>query len=155
MKKIGFLLLLAAALLACSRAGNSRAITSDDLQGCYELDFTSLLGKAQTEADALTAAFISMCMNATALTLRFEEKTMLVDSENTFVRTFISSLDPSISLPLARDYKIERDSCLYLYEDGAYQDAGVLRRIGETCDYLQWVIISDGDTIALNLRKLY
>jgi hypothetical protein len=61
-------------------------------------------------------------------------------------------------MPYALDYKIVNDSVLCTRENAnqEFNEVGVLRKMGESFDYLQFVTTTDEDEeIVLTMRKIY
>ena len=61
-------------------------------------------------------------------------------------------------MPFAVDYKIVNDSVLCTRENvnAEFNEIGVLRKMGESFDYLQFVTANDdGEEIVLTMRKIY
>ena len=154
MKRIVFVLCSILMMVACT---NKKAINSKDLQGRYEIDLSSAFSGIDDE-DYITMAFAAMVLSQIQLTAQFDGNMLIVDASTatkTLINTFTEGDD--LQLPLYAEYKIKNDSILYLKIDKEFEERGVLRRICDSYDYLQFVTAlsaDDPEPTTLNLKRL-
>lgn len=156
MKKI--LTILCAGLLMISCTTSSKhAINSKDLQGKYEIDFSSLLSDLnEGENDnPFATAFASMLLSSMEMTMQFDGDKLIIDASGA-ARNFINAFGGNdAKMPFFVDYKIKNDSVLYTGESNSeLKEVGVLRKIGSSYDYLQLVCSDDdGKETILTMRR--
>lgn len=151
MKKFVIFFAIAMMVIACTT--NPHAVNSSKLQGRYDVDFSPVL-KSIEEDDPFTQAFAAMLLSQLELTMQFDGNKLIFDASET-VRALVNVLSESEQMPLVVEYKIENDSLLFTSENGIdWSEAGVLRKLAESYDYLQWVTNQeDGEQLVLTLHK--
>ena len=79
---------------------------------------------------------------------------LIFDASET-VRTFVNVLSDSEQMPVVVEYQIVSDSILLTSANGVdWEEAGVLRKLADSYDYLQWVTYEeDGEQVVLTLHK--
>lgn len=154
MKKIIFLLCSCILLASCT--SHKQTIRSKDLQGKYEVDFSPLLSGVSDEDDSFETAIAALLLASMKMTMQFEDNTLIVDGTGTAMNLLNMFAEESV-FPCAVDYEIRNDSVLYTRTGkDNFQKAGILRKMGESFDYLQFAVTgNDGkDTEILTLRKV-
>lgn len=155
MKKVLTILCAGLILLSCANYGK-HAINSKELQGKYEIDFSSLLSNMNDGPDenSLASALASMIFSSMEMTVQFDGDKLIIDASG-FTRNFINIFGgDNVNMPLFVDYKIKNDSVLYAGESAdALKEIGVLRKIGTSYDYLQLVCSDDGQEKVLTMRR--
>ena len=160
MKKLIFSILAVAMMLtACT---NKKAINSKDLQGRYEIDLSSLMSEFANEDDDMEnfgMAIAAMVLSQIQMTAQLDGDMLIVDASSTtkgLLNAFTEESD--LKLPIYAEYKIKNDSVLYLKLDGdEFVEKGVLRKMGESYDYLQYVTQlndDDDEPTVLTLKKI-
>lgn len=154
MRKLLILLVAATMMMACGR--NPKAVDSKQLQGKYEVDLAELVQKELDGEDELTKAFAAFMLSQMHMTFEFEEEHLVIDASET-MRGLLNSFSEDEKMPVVVDYKIVNDSVFYTREkDKDWKEAGVLRKVSESYDILQWVVVKDDEGEAptiLTLRK--
>lgn len=150
MKK--FTIFFAIAMMAMACTSNPHAINSSKLQGRYDVDFSSIL--QDIDEDPFTQAFAAMLLSQLQLTMQFDGNKLIFDASET-VRTFVNVLSDSEQMPVVVEYQIVSDSILLTSANGVdWEEAGVLRKLADSYDYLQWVTYEeDGEQVVLTLHK--
>lgn len=157
MKKIIAILCAGLMLMACTT--NKQTFSTQNLQGKYEIDFSSLLSELNTdnEEDAMAAALAAMLLAQMEMTMQFDGDQLIIDASPA-VRNLVSVFgNKDAQMPFTVAYEIREDSVLYTKTEGEeFSNSGVLRKTGDTFDTLQWVL-EDEDGIeeaaVLTLRK--
>jgi len=155
MKKKISILCVCIILLSCTN--NKQAINSKDLQGKYEVDFSSLLQEMGDEDDSYGVAFAALLLSSIKMTIQFDGDKMIVDGSGAAVNFVNAFSEDGTILPFSTDYQIKNDSILYTRTGSEdFKKAGVLRKMGESYDYLQFVADEDNEkgTEVLTLRKM-
>lgn len=154
MKK--FLSILCAGLMLIACTSNKQSFSSKDLQGKYEIDFSSLLSELNTdkEEDAMAVALAAMLLSQMEMTMQFDGDKLIVDGSSA-VRNLVNVFgDKEAQMPFVIEYEIRNDSVLYTKSEGEdFTRFGVLRKMGESHDYLQLVTEEDGEQTVLTMRK--
>ena len=156
MKKILLFLTIAViGLSACTK--NPKAINSKELQGKYELDIASLVGNELDGEDEMTKAFASFLLSQMHVTFQFQGDLLILDASESLRAVLEAFSEDDFSMPLLLDYRITNDSILTTREQGKeeWKDTGVLRKIADSYDYLEWVAKDEdsGEVTTLKLRK--
>ena len=146
-------------LLAMSCTNNKHTINSDNLQGRYEIDFSALLNQmTDDEENDFAKAFAAMLLSKLELTLQFDGDRLIIDGSDAVSGLINAFAEEGEGMPFAVDYKIVNDSVLCTRENvnAEFNEIGVLRKMGESFDYLQFVTSNDdGEDIVLTMRKIY
>lgn len=141
----GFLL----CLTACT--GNKQAIQSKELRGRYEVDFAPLTSALSETEDDFAAALASLFLSSMELTMQFDDDRLIIDANDAARRLLTAFGGKETVIPLALDYKIQNDSVLCTRSQGNdFQPIGILRKMGNTYDYLTF----DLKPVSLTLRKI-
>lgn len=158
MKKLLSIFVLCA-LLAMSCTNNKHTINSDNLQGRYEIDLSALLNQmTDDEENDFAKAFAAMLLSKLELTLQFDGDRLIIDGSDAVSGLINAFAEEGEGMPFAVDYKIVNDSVLCTRENvnAEFNEIGVLRKMGESFDYLQFVTSNDdGEDIVLTMRKIY
>ena len=146
-------------LLAMSCNNNKQTINSKDLQGRYEIDFSAALNQLTDDADNdFAKAFAALLLSKLELTLQFDGDRLIIDGSDAVSGLINAFSEEGEGMPYALDYKILNDSVLCTRENAnmEFNEVGVLRKMGESFDYLQFVTANDdGEEIVLTMRKIY
>ena len=146
-------------LFAMSCTNNKQTISSDNLQGRYEIDFSSVLSELNIdEQNDVAKAFAAMLLARLELTMQFDGNKLIIDGSDAISGLINVFAEEGEGMPYALDYKIVNDSvlCTRENENAQFQEIGVLRKMGESFDYLQFVTTSEEDEeIVLTMRKIY
>ena len=162
MKKI-FTTLSIAALLILSACGGGKtdAVEKDGLQGRYQLDVSSLMKEMMSEEqdgqNALSSSFASMLLSNLEVTVQFETEKAIFDASGAVAELLkqFSDGEVSLSLPMAMEYKIENDSILYFKQEGKeFEEVGVLKKLGDSYDYLKFISTKDDKRREVSLKKI-
>ena len=144
-------------LLAMSCNNNKQTINSKDLQGRYEIDFSEVLAQfTDDEENDFAKAFAALFLSKLELTLQFDGDKLIIDGSDAVSGLINAFADEDERMPYVIDYKIVNDSVLYTRENAnvEFQEIGVLRKMSESFDYLQFVTSNDdGEEIVLTMRK--
>lgn len=144
---------------AMSCTNNKQIISSDNLQGRYEIDFSAALSQLTTdEENDFAKAFAAMLLAQLDLTMQFDGDRLIIDGSDAVSSLINAFAEEGEVMPYALDYKIVNDSVLCTREnaDMEFNEIGVLRKMGESFDYLQFVTANnDGEEIVLTMRKIY
>lgn len=158
MKKL-LSIFVVCALLAMSCTNNKHTINSDNLQGRYEIDLSALLNQmTDDEENDFAKAFAAMLLSKLELTLQFDGDRLIIDGSDAVSGLINAFAEEGEGMPFAVDYKIVNDSVLCTRENvnAEFNEIGVLRKMGESFDYLQFVTSNDdGEDIVLTMRKIY
>ena len=158
MKKL-LSIFVVCALLAMSCTNNKHTINSDNLQGRYEIDFSAALSQfTDDKEDDFAKAFAAMLLAQLELTMQFDGDRLIIDGSDAVSGLINAFAEEGEGMPFALDYKIVNDSvlCTRENENTQFQEVGVLRKMGESFDYLQFVTSNDdGEEIVLTMRKIY
>lgn len=147
MKKI--LLILAAGFLMVTCAEKNSGITSKDLQGVYNADFSSYMsGLMQDEDDAnsFSANFVKLLFSDLEVTMTFTEDSLLMETEGSAIGLMqgLAYGKSNGKLLAAYQYEIRNDTLLYTKEgDKDFEEYGIIRKIDKKCDSL--IIITSED----------
>lgn len=154
MKKIIAILCAGMMLMACTT--NQQTFSTQNLQGKYEIDFSSLLSELNTdnEEDAMAAAIAAMFLAQMEMTMQFDGDKLIIDASPA-VRNLVSVFgDKDAQMPFTVAYEIREDSVLYTKAEGEeFTKTGVLRKMDDSFDSLQWVVEDEGEQAVLTLRK--
>ena len=146
-------------LLAMSCTNNKHTINSDNLQGRYEIDFSAALSQfTDDKEDDFAKAFAAMLLAQLELTMQFDGDRLIIDGSDAVSGLINAFAEEGEGMPFAVDYKIVNDSVLCTRENvnAEFNEIGVLRKMGESFDYLQFVTSNDdGEDIVLTMRKIY
>lgn len=146
-------------LLAMSCNNNKQTINSKDLQGRYEIDFSEALSQfTDEEENGFAVAFAAMLLSQMELTMQFDGDKLIIDGSDAVSSLINAFADEDERMPYVIDYKIVNDSVLCTRENAnvEFQEIGVLRKMSESFDYLQFVTRNDdGEEIVLTMRKIY
>ena len=146
-------------LLAMSCNNNKQTISSDNLQGRYEIDFSAVLKEITAdEENDFAKFFATMLLSKLELTLQFDGNRLIVDGSDAVSGLINAFAEEGEGMPYALDYKIVNDSVLCTRENvnAEFNEIGVLRKMGESFDYLQFVTTTEEDEeIVLTMRKIY
>ena len=150
MKKILVLVCAAAMMVACTTSKQS--INSKDLEGKYEIDFSSVLKENTQDEEALAAALTLIMLSQMQMTMQFDGGKLIIDATGA-ARNLINAFGgDDTHMPVIMDYQIKQDSVLYTRSGSdEFQPVAVLRKVGDSYDYLQ--LVKDGDAV-LTMRRL-
>ena len=144
-------------LLAMSCNNNKQTINSKDLQGRYEIDFSEALAQFTDDEDnGFAVAFAAILLSQMELTMQFDGDKLIIDGSDAVSSLINAFADEDERMPYVIDYKIVNDSVLCTRENAnvEFQEIGVLRKMSESFDYLQFVTRNDdGEEIVLTMRK--
>lgn len=144
-------------LLAMSCNNNKQTINSKDLQGRYEIDFSEALAQFTDDEDnGFAVAFAAILLSQMELTMQFDGDKLIIDGSDAVSSLINAFADEDERMPYVIDYKIVNDSVLCTRENAnaEFQEIGVLRKVSESFDYLQFVTRNDdGEEIVLTMRK--
>lgn len=158
MKKILFVFVICC-LLAMSCNSNKQTISSDNLQGRYEIDFSAALSQLTVdEENDFAKAFVAMLLAQLELTMQFDGDRLIIDGSDAISGLINAFAEEGEGMPYALDYKIVNDSVLCTREnaDMEFNKIGVLRKMGESFDYLQFVTSNgEGEDVVLIMKKIY
>ncbi len=158
MKKL-LCIFVVCALLAMGCNNKKQTISSDNLQGRYEIDFSAALSQfTDDEEDDFAKAFAAMLLAQLELTMQFDGDRLIIDGSDAVSGLINAFAEEGEGMPYALDYKILNDSVLCTRENAnmEFNEVGVLRKMGESFDYLQFVTANDdGEEIVLTMRKIY
>ncbi len=144
-------------LSACG--GGKDAINKEGLQGRYQLEAGSLLKDVTAEkgGNDLSSSFASMLLSNLEVTVQFETEKAIFDASGAVAELLkqFSDGEVSLSLPMAVEYKIENDSILYLKPEGKeFEEVGVLKKLGDSYDYLKFISTKDDKRREVSLKKI-
>lgn len=144
-------------LLAMSCNNNKQTINSKDLQGRYEIDFSEALAQFTDDEDnGFAVAFAAILLSQMELTMQFDGDKLIIDGSDAVSSLINAFADEDERMPYVIDYNIVNDSVLCTRENAnaEFQEIGVLRKMSESFDYLQFVTSNDdGEEIVLTMRK--
>ena len=144
-------------ILAMSCNNNKQTINSKDLQGRYEIDFSEALAQFTDDEDnGFAVAFAAILLSQMELTMQFDGDKLIIDGSDAVSSLINAFADEDERMPYVIDYKIVNDSVLCTRENAnaEFQEIGVLRKVSESFDYLQFVTRNDdGEEIVLTMRK--
>ncbi len=144
-------------LLAMSCNNNKQTINSKDLQGRYEIDFSEALAQFTDDEDnGFAVAFAAILLSQMELTMQFDDDKLIIDGSDAVSSLINAFADEDERMPYVIDYNIVNDSVLCTRENAnaEFQEIGVLRKVSESFDYLQFVTRNDdGEEIVLTMRK--
>jgi hypothetical protein len=98
-----------------------------------------------------------MLLSNLEVTVQFETEKAIFDASGAVAELLkqFSDGEVSLSLPMAVEYKIENDSILYLKPEGKeFEEAGVLKKLGDSYDYLKLIVTKDGKRSEIGLKKI-
>lgn len=146
-------------LLAMSCNNNKQTISSDNLQGRYEIDFSAALKEITAdEENDFAKFFATMLLSKLELTLQFDGNRLIVDGSDAVSGLINAFAEDGEGMPYVLDYKIENDSvlCTRVNAEDDFVEMGVLRKMGESFDYLKFVTKNEeGEEVALTMKKIY
>lgn len=159
MKKIfTSLALLAMVILSACGGGGKDTVNKDGLQGRYQIDLAPALQEIMEQSgngNDMASGFASMLFSNLDVTVQFESETAIVDASGAVIQMLKSMANTDVSLPMALGYKIENDSVLYLKQEGKdFEEAGVLKKLGDSYDYLKLIVTKDGKRSEIGLKKI-
>lgn len=100
-------------LLAMSCNNNKQTISSDNLQGRYEIDFSAALKEITAdEENDFAKFFATMLLSKLELTLQFDGNRLIVDGSDAVSGLINAFAEDGEGMPYVLDYKIENDSVL-------------------------------------------
>lgn len=144
-------------LLVMSCNNNKQTINSKDLQGRYEIDFSEALAQFTDDEDnGFAVAFAAILLSQMELTMQFDGDKLIIDGSDAVSSLINAFADEDERMPYVIDYNIVNDSVLCTRENAnaEFQEIGVLRKVSESFDYLQFVTRNDdGEEIVLTMRK--
>ena len=160
MKKLFILLAASILCFACTNTNTDKqAICSTDLKGRYEVDMSALIAcinEDRDEKDRLKPAVAAMIISSTEMTMQFEDTKLIIDASGAAITIANAFTEKGTGLPLVVEYKIVNDSVLYSKgaEKKDFKKVGVLRKLGDSYDYLQLVVTKEnGKQFILKLKK--
>lgn len=156
MKKVLSLLCVALLLLGCTKSAKQTAAAgAGELQGKYEIDFSSLMSEitGDNPEDQMAIAFASMLLSQMHMTMEFEGDQLLIDVSGP-VRSLVD-LFGDAKMPYAVPYEIRNDSVLFIKEenDEDFKQFGVLRMPTDSSDEFTIVVKEDDKEIPLLMKK--
>ena len=130
---------------ACINSVSPSVVNSKDLEGRYEIDMSSVL--TDHDKRGFTGFISALMLSDLKFTMQFDDGKLIVDGTGTVLKLlgeqFIGAFD----------YEIRNDSVVYLRNDKSeFRKAFVIRKIGNSYDYLQMVTENDGRVF--NMRRL-
>jgi hypothetical protein len=159
MKRILTVLTFAALFILAACSGSSNGpINKDSLQGCYELDLSPILKDAMAAKggeEDMGAAFAQMFLSKLEITVQFEADKAIVDVSGDAMDFIKGMAGSEVELPMTMEYKIENDSVLYLKQEGKdFEEVGVLKKLGDSYDYLKFISTKDDKRREVSLKKI-
>ena len=158
MKKIFTSLALAAMVILSACGGGKDAVNKEGLQGRYQIDLAPALQEIMEQSgngNDMASGLASMLFSNLDVTVQFESETAIVDASGAVIQMIKSMANTDVSLPMALGYKIENDSVLYLKQEGKdFEEAGVLKKLGDSYDYLKLIVTKDGKRTEIGLKKI-
>ena len=146
-------------LFAMSCTNNKQTISSDNLQGRYEIDFSSALSELNIdEQNDVAKAFAAMLLARLELTMQFDGNKLIIDGSDAISGLINAAVEDGGGMPYVLDYKIENDSvlCTRVNAEDDFAEMGVLRKMGESFDCLKFVTKNEeGEEVALTMKKIY
>lgn len=155
MKRFFIILIVGLIMIACTST-NKQAFNSKKLKGRYDVDFSALLTDLKdSEENEFAIAFAAMFLSSMEMTMQFEDTKLILDASGAAMNLVKALANDKVEMPVALDYKIVNDSILYTRVEGNdFSEFGVLRKIGESYDYLQLLTTADdGSHMTYNLKK--
>lgn len=159
------IILLSLLLFSCnSLTKNDNVFDSEKLNGKYKVDLTPFVAdtvkaeQGDDEWDELGKGLAGLALSSVEIKLSFYENNKgvmemgggLIDFANAFS-------DEPVEKIQEFTYKVENDSVLYMKENGKteYEKWAIVRKFSENYDYLQFLIIEEGeDKVYFNLSKI-
>ena len=135
-------------MVACT---NKKEINSKNLQGKYEIDFSSVLDSMEDEDD-LTKAFAALILSSLKMSMEFDNDELILDGSTEALNILGSDSDDE--LPLKVNYEIREDSVIYILDEEEAELLGTIRKYGDTFDSLMLVTSGAEETTILKLRKV-
>ena len=159
MKKLFSLFVVCCFLAMGCNNFKKQTFNSENLQGKYEIDLSSALSElASDEENQVAVAFASVFLSQIEFTVQFDGDKMILDGSGAVVNLINAFVDVDEKMPYVLDYKIVNDSvlCTRENENTEFTEIGVLRKMSESFDYLQFVGTNEDDEeIVLTMRKKY
>ena len=159
MKKLLSILVVCCLLVVGCNNTKKQTISSDNLQGRYEIDLSAVLSQLTADEDNdFAKAFAAMLLSQLDLTMQFDGDRLIIDGSDAVSGLINAFAEEGEGMPYALDYKIVNDSVLCTRENAnmEFNEVGVLRKMGESFDYLQFVTTTEEDEeIVLTMRKIY
>ena len=158
MKKIFTSLALLAMVILSACGGGKDAVNKEGLQGRYQIDLAPALQEIMEQSgngNDMASGLASMLFSNLDVTVQIESETAIVDASGAVMQMIKSMANTDVSLPMALGYKIENDSVLYLKQEGKdFEEAGVLKKLGDSYDYLKLIVTKDGKRTEIGLKKI-
>ena len=153
MKKILTILFAGLILTACT--GNKQSINTKELQGTYEIDFNKMLSDfSDDDDDELATELAAMLLSQMKMTMQFDGDKLTIDASETARKLLDTFGDDDDKMPYVVEYTIKNDSVLYIKENGEdFKEEGIIRKVGDSYDNLQFVSIEDGEETVLYLNR--
>lgn len=133
MKKLSTII-LGVAMLVCSCGGNKGGVSNDSLQGKYTVDISNAGAIIENEfkAEQIPTAMLSSLLSQLDLTVEFKDQKATIDAGTTVTMLLKTITQGKYNFPMTMDYKIEKDSILYLKpEDGNFKEAGIITKVDD------------------------
>lgn len=157
MKKLLSVLCIGLLMMGCTKANkqSAGAAGSGDLQGKYEIDFSSMLSDltGDSEEEQFAIAFASSLLSYMHMSMEFDGDKLLIDMSGP-VRGLVNMFGDA-KMPYAVNYKIENDSVLFIQEkdETEFKKLGVLRKPGASSNELHLVVDDDDDKDVILVMK--
>ena len=159
MKKFFTIMTLAAlAVLSACSGGGKDAVSKDGLQGRYEIDLSGMTDEFEALLQGennMSGTLLKMMLSQLDLTVQFDSDKATFDA-SAAASTLVNTLSKGdLTLPTSVDYKIERDSVIYFKREGKeFEEAGVLKKMGDSYDNLKFISNRKGKRAEINLKKV-
>lgn len=151
-------------LSTCYHGNNNNLFNSNKLVGKYKVELTPYISEkvnheeVETKTDKVSEGISRMLLSSVEIELSFYEnqKGMML-----FDRGYVDIVTDNNNKPIEKikkfSYRVENDSTLYKKEvdEQEYKPWAIVRKFSENYDYLQFLIIEEGnDKVFYNLKKL-
>jgi hypothetical protein len=158
MKKIFTLFALAAMIILAACGGGQNAVSKDGLQGRYEIDLSGMTDEFEALLQGennMSGTLLKMMLSQLDLTVQFDSDKATFDA-SAAASALVNTLSKGdLTLPASVDYKIERDSVIYFKREGKeFEEAGVLKKMGDSYDNLKFISNRKGKRAEINLKKV-
>jgi len=159
MKKIFLFLVSLSCLYVFSGCNSSSkdSLSTDALKGRYQVDVSSLAEVLQNEIKGLNipSAALSLVLSNIDVTIQFEGEKAIIDASSTAAEMLQGLTKNAFTLPMAVGYKIEKDSILFLQsENSSMKEVGVLKKVGDSYDYLTFIPKDKTKQVEVPLRRI-